>query len=44
MLVTTVSDAVDSATYVVVAVKPADVETVIGDIAEAAAKAESDAA
>jgi len=44
VLVTTVSDAVDSATYVVVAVKPADVETVIGDIAETAAKAESDAA
>jgi pyrroline-5-carboxylate reductase len=44
VLVTTVADAVDTATYVIVAVKPADVETVIGDIAEAAAKAESDAA
>jgi pyrroline-5-carboxylate reductase len=44
VLVTTVADAVDTATYVIVAVKPADVETVIGDIAEAAAKADSDAA
>ena len=44
VLVTTVADAVDSATYVIVAVKPADVENVIGDIADAAAKAESDAA
>jgi pyrroline-5-carboxylate reductase len=44
VLVTTVADAVDTATYVIVAVKPADVETVIGDIAEAAAKAESNAA
>ena len=44
VLVTTVSDAVDTATYVVVAVKPADVENVVGDIAEAAAKLESDAA
>jgi pyrroline-5-carboxylate reductase len=44
VLVTTVADAVDTATYVIVAVKPADVETVIGDIAEAAAKAESDVA
>jgi pyrroline-5-carboxylate reductase len=43
VLVTTVADAVDTATYVIVAVKPADVETVIGDIAEAAAKAESGA-
>jgi pyrroline-5-carboxylate reductase len=44
VLVTTVSDAVDTATYVIVAVKPADVEKVIGDVAHAAAKAESDAA
>ena len=42
--VTTVAGAVDSATYVVVAVKPADVPNVIGDIADTAAKAESDAA
>lgn len=44
VLVTTVTDAVDSAAYVVVAVKPADVENVIGDIADAAARAESNAA
>jgi len=42
--VTTVADAADSAIYVVVAVKPADVQHVIGDIAETAAKAESNAA
>ncbi|MBX7435021.1 pyrroline-5-carboxylate reductase [Mycobacterium sp. Y57] len=44
VLVTTVSDAVDSATYVVVAVKPADVENVIDDIAATAANAETDSA
>jgi len=44
VLVTTVADAVETATYIIVAVKPADVETVIGDIAEAAAKAESNSA
>jgi len=44
VLVTTTADAVDTATYVIVAVKPADVESVIGEIAEAAAKAESSAA
>ncbi|WP_197420207.1 pyrroline-5-carboxylate reductase [Mycobacterium sp. NAZ190054] len=44
VLVTTVSDAVDSATYVVVAVKPGDVQHVIGDIADTAARAESNAA
>jgi pyrroline-5-carboxylate reductase len=44
VLVTTVADAVDTATYIIVAVKPADVESVIGDIAEAAAKAESNSA
>jgi pyrroline-5-carboxylate reductase len=43
VLVTTVADAVDTATYVIVAVKPADVESVIGEIAEAAAGAESSA-
>ncbi|MGB3355380.1 MAG: pyrroline-5-carboxylate reductase [Mycobacterium sp.] len=42
--VTTVADAVDAATYVIVAVKPADVQHVIGDIADTAAKAESNAA
>ena len=42
VLVTTVSDAVDTATYVIVAVKPADVGIVTGEIADAVAKAESD--
>jgi len=42
VLVTTVTDAVDTATYVVVAVKPADVGRVVGEIADAAVKAESD--
>lgn len=42
--VTTVTDAVQSATFVIVAVKPADVESVIGEIAQAAAEAESDSA
>jgi pyrroline-5-carboxylate reductase len=44
VLVTTVADAVDTATYVIVAVKPADVGSVVGEIADAVAKAESDAA
>jgi pyrroline-5-carboxylate reductase len=44
VLVTTVPDAVDTATYVIVAVKPADVGTVTGEIADAVAKAESDTA
>lgn len=44
VLVTTVPDAVDAAKYVVVAVKPADVDDVIGDIADTAAKLASDAA
>ena len=44
VLVTTVADAVDTASYVVVAVKPADVEKVVGPIADAAAKLESEAA
>jgi pyrroline-5-carboxylate reductase len=39
-----VAEAVDSATYVIVAVKPTDVASVIGDIADTAARAESDAA
>jgi pyrroline-5-carboxylate reductase len=42
VLVTTVSDAVDTATYVIVAVKPADAGIVTGEIAAAVAKAESD--
>ena len=38
VLVTTVADAAESAAFVVVAVKPSDVEKVIGDISEAAAE------
>jgi len=44
VLVTTVADAVGTAAYVVVAVKPADVEDVLGEIAAAAAQLESNAA
>jgi pyrroline-5-carboxylate reductase len=44
VLVTTVSDAVETATYVIIAVKPADVADVTGEIADAASKAESDSA
>ena len=39
-----VADAVEYATYILVAVKPADVDAVVGDIAEAVAKAEADSA
>ncbi len=39
-----VSDAVENASFVVVAVKPADVESVMGEIARAAGAAESDTA
>src|SRR6185295_11516036 len=44
VLVTTVADAVDTAAYVIVAVKPSDVSSVVGEIADAAAKAESNTA
>jgi pyrroline-5-carboxylate reductase len=44
VLVTSVVEATDNAHYVIVAVKPADVEHVIDDIAEAAANAETDTA
>jgi pyrroline-5-carboxylate reductase len=44
VLVTSVSDAAENATYVIVAVKPADVVNVIDDIADAAAHAESNSA
>lgn len=40
VLVTSVAEAVENAAFVVVAVKPADVEAVIGDLAHAAAGAE----
>jgi len=39
--VTSVADAVENATFVVVAVKPADVEAVMGELARAAGTAES---
>ncbi|WP_186241523.1 pyrroline-5-carboxylate reductase [Mycobacterium simulans] len=44
VLVTSVADAVENATFVVVAVKPADVEAVIGDLATAAAAADNTSA
>lgn len=44
VLVTTVGDAVDTATYVIVAVKPFDVEGLVAEIADAAANAETDTA
>ncbi|OSC42609.1 pyrroline-5-carboxylate reductase [Mycobacterium decipiens] len=44
VLVTSAADAVENATFVVVAVKPADVESVMGDLASAAAAAENDSA
>jgi pyrroline-5-carboxylate reductase len=44
VLVTSVTDAVENATFVVVAVKPADVESVMGELARAAAAAETDSA
>ncbi len=44
VLVTSVADAVDNATFVVVAVKPTDVESVMLELARAATTAESDTA
>lgn len=44
VLISSVSDAVENASFVVVAVKPADVESVMGEIARAAGAAESDTA
>jgi pyrroline-5-carboxylate reductase len=44
VLVTSVTDAAENAAYVIVAVKPTDVERVIGDIAEAAARADNSSA
>src|SRR6478735_10093750 len=40
--VTSVADAADSATYIIIAVKPADVESVTGQIAETVARAEGE--
>ena len=44
LVVTSVKDAAENATFVVVAVKPADVEAVIDDLADAATAAEHDSA
>ncbi|WP_171975011.1 pyrroline-5-carboxylate reductase [Mycobacterium colombiense] len=44
VLISSVSDAVENASFVVVAVKPADVESVMAEIARAAGAAESDTA
>lgn len=44
VLVTSVGDAVDTATYVIVAVKPFDVQGLVNEIADAAARAETDTA
>ncbi|HEX2212962.1 MAG TPA: pyrroline-5-carboxylate reductase [Mycobacterium sp.] len=44
VLLTSVADAVDTATYVIVAVKPFDVEGLVNEIADAAAKADTDTA
>jgi pyrroline-5-carboxylate reductase len=44
VLVTSVAEAVENATFVIVAVKPADVESVIGEIAKAAARVDDGSA
>ncbi|MGB3483926.1 MAG: pyrroline-5-carboxylate reductase [Mycobacterium sp.] len=44
VLVTSVREAAEHAQYVVIAVKPTDVESVIDEVAEAASEADSDAA
>jgi pyrroline-5-carboxylate reductase len=44
VLSTSVTEAVDNATFVVVAVKPADVDSVMGELARAAAAAQNDSA
>jgi pyrroline-5-carboxylate reductase len=44
LVVPSVTEAVDNASFVVVAVKPADVESVLGELARAAAAAEVDSA
>ena len=44
LVTSSVTDAVNNATFIVVAVKPADVESVVGDLAHAAADAENDSA
>src|ERR1700722_20117255 len=42
VLLTSVQDAVENATFVIVAVKPSDVESVVGEVARAAAEAADD--
>lgn len=42
VLVTSLTDAVENATFIIVAVKPSDVESVVGEIAHAATQAEDD--
>ena len=42
VLVTSLTEAVENATFVIIAVKPSDVESVIGEIAHVAAEAEDD--
>jgi pyrroline-5-carboxylate reductase len=44
VLLTSVADAAENATYVIVAVKPSDVEQALVDIAAAAARAENNSA
>ena len=44
LVTSSVTEAVDNATFVVVAVKPADVESVLGELAEAATNADNDSA
>ena len=44
LVTSSVTDAVDNATFIVVAVKPADVESVLADLADAAGEAENDSA
>jgi len=44
LVTSSVTDAVDNATFVVLAVKPADVESVLVELAQAAAQAENDSA
>ena len=44
LVTSSVNDAVDNATFIVVAVKPADVESGVADLAQAAADAEHDSA
>ena len=44
LVTSSVTDAIDNATFIVVAVKPADVESVLAELTQAAAAAENDSA